>query len=212
MRKLFCVWLIPMLLLAFAGCGGDSESRSTFSADILSDQPSDGDIAFDPVSQTVTITQGPETLFFGIDALDPNFPEYRAFLTFPLDGATGYDVVPAAARIESATLELLIDTVSFAPVVPTLLDLVSYPLNGLRDEDFDSVPLLTQALDIFASDLGRFVLIDVTPLMREAQLRGLPVFQVRFLLDLEADAGLVGIEDLPAVAVTAPLLTVVYTH
>jgi hypothetical protein len=212
MRKSFCVWLIPMLLLAVAGCGSDNDSRSTFSADILSDPSSDGDIAFDPASQTLTITQGPETLFFGIDDQDPNLPEYRAFLNFPLDGSTGYDVVPAAARIESATLELFIDTVSFAPVVPTLLDLVSYPLTGLRAEDFDSSPLLTQALDFFASDTGRFVSINVTPLMREAQRLGLPEFQVRFLLDLTADTGLVGIEDHPAVTVTAPLLTVVYTR
>lgn len=48
--------------------------------------------------------------------------------------------------------------------------------------------------------------------MREAQRLGLTDFQLRFLLDLAADFGLVGIEDLPAVSLTAPLLTVVYTR
>jgi hypothetical protein len=100
--------------------------------------------------------------------------------------------------------------VSFAPIIPTLLDLVSYPITGLRVEDFDSSPLMYQSLDFFASDLGHTVSIDVTPLMREAQRLGLPDFQVRFVLDLTTDIGFVGIEDLPAVSITAPLLTVRY--
>ena len=54
-----------------------------FVAEIISDQPTDGDIAFDPVLQSYTITQGPDTVFFGIDDSDPNLPEYRAFLDFP---------------------------------------------------------------------------------------------------------------------------------
>ena len=213
MRKLICCCTLTFLVLALAGCGdGDNDSRPVFfEADILSDQPADGDIAFDPVLQTFTITQGPDTLFFGIDDLDPNLPEFRAFLDFPLDGSTGDDVIPADARIDSATLEVFINTVSFASIVPTLLDLVTYPVSGLRIEDFDSSPLLSQSLDFFASDQGRFVSIDVTPLMREAQRLGLTDFQVRFLLDLAADFGFVGIEDQPAVSLTAPLLTVVYT-
>jgi len=100
--------------------------------------------------------------------------------------------------------------VSFAPIVPTLLDLVSYPITGLRVEDFDSSPLLSQSLDFFASDLGTIVSIDVTPLMREAQRLGLTDFQVRFVLDFVTNVGFVGIEDLPSVFATAPLLTVHY--
>ena len=211
MQKRLCLCILTILVLLLAGCGSRSDARPAFVADILSDQPSDGDIAFDPVARSFTITQGPDTLFFGIDDEDPNFPEYRAFLDFPLDGATGYDVVPLNARILSATLKVFINTVSFAPVIPTRLDLVSYPAGGLRVEDFDSPALLSQALDFFAADQGRFVAIDVAPLMREAQQRGLPEFQVRFLLDFSADVGLVGIEDRPAVAFTAPLLSVVYT-
>jgi hypothetical protein len=209
MKKQFCLFILTILVLALAACSGKSESSPIFVAEILSDQPSDGDIAFDPVLQTFTITQGPATLFFGID--DSDLAEYRAFLDFPLDGSTGYDVVPAGARIVSATLEVFIDTVRFAPVVPTLLHLVSYPIGGLRAEDFDSPPLQSISLDFFASDLGRFVLIDVTPLMREAQRRRLTDFQVRFLLDLTTNIGFVGIENLPTVSLTAPLLSVAYT-
>jgi len=66
-------------------------------------------------------------------------------------------------------------------------------------------------LDFFRSDQGNFVAIDVTPLMQEAQRLGLSDFQVRFLLDFSvSDIGFVGIEDLPQVTITAPLLTVEY--
>jgi hypothetical protein len=212
MRKLICFCILTILVPALAACGGKSDARALFVAEILSDQPADGDIAFDPVRQTFTITHGPDTLFFGIDDRDPNLPEFRAFLDFPLDGSTGEDVVPAAARIDSATLEVFIDSVSFAPIVRTLLDLVTYPVSRLRAEDFDSLPLLSQTLNFFASDQQRFVKIDVTSLMREAQRLSLTDFQVRFLLDPSEDVGFVGIEDLPAVSLTAPLLTVVYTR
>jgi hypothetical protein len=144
------------------------------------------------------------------DDLSPNLPESRAFLDFPLDGSTGGEVIPANAGIVSATLEVFINEVSFAPIVPTLLDLVSYPIIGLRVEDFDSSPLFSQSLDFFASDLGTIVSIDITPLMREAQRLGLMDLQVRFVLEFVTNVGFVGIEDLPSVFVTAPLLIVSY--
>lgn len=212
MRKIRYLCILACLVAGFAGCSSKSDARPVFVADILSDQPADGDIAFDPVENTFFITQGPETLFFGIDNSDPNLPEYRAFLDFPLDGSTGQDVVPANARIVSATLEVFINTVSFARVVPTLLDLVEFPITGLRVEDFDSPPLMTLALDFLAIDQGNFVAIDVTLLMQEAQRRRFSDLQLRFLLDLEADFGFVGIEDRPGISLTAPLLVVVYTH
>jgi len=200
-----------MLVFVFAGCGDDNDEGPVFEVFILSDQPVDGDIAFDPVQNSFTITNGPDTLFFGIDDLDPDLPEYRAFLDFPLDGSTGEDIVPSDAIIISANLEVFITEVSFAPIVPTLLDLVVYPITGLRVQDFDSSPLLTQELDFFASDVGAYVSINVTPLMREVQRLGLNDFQVRLLLDLVANTGFVGIDDRPTVAITAPQLTVVYT-
>jgi hypothetical protein len=213
MKKLLRLGVIAVVMLSIAACGGGGGGGgpAVFVAQIVSDQLADGDIAFDIVLQTFTITNGANTLFFGIDDLDPNVPEFRAFLDFPLDGSTGDDVVPASATILSATLQVFINEVSFAPIVPTLLDLVIYPPAGLRVEDFDSPPLLSQPLDFFASDLGAIVSIDVTPLMQEAQRLGLTDFQVRFLLDFSvSDIGFVGIEDLPTVTTTAPLLTVRY--
>ncbi len=212
MLRYLCIsWVIVFGVISIIGSGGGgSDPQPVVVAGIFSDQPTDGDIAFDPVLQSFTITNGSETLFFGIDDLDPNQPEYRAFLDFPLDGSTGGDVIPANAGIVSATLEVFINEVSFAPNVPTLLDLVSYPITGLRVEDFDSSPLLSQSLDFFASDLGTIVSIDITPLMREAQRLSLTDLQLRFVLDFVTNVGFVGIEDLPSVSTRAPLLTVNY--
>ncbi len=212
MKTVLKLCVIAVVMLTIAACGGgDAEHRTIFVAQIFSDQPTDGDIAFDPVRQSYTITHQPDTLLFGIDDLAPNLPEYRAFLDFPLDGSTGGDIVPAGAVIRSATLELFINEVSFATAVPTLLDLVPYPVSGLRVQDFNSPPLAFQRLNLFRSDQGRLVAINVTPLMREAQRLLLSDFQVRLLLDLGvSDLGLVGIEDLPRVSATAPRLTVEY--
>jgi hypothetical protein len=213
MKKLLSMSVIAAVMLSMAACGGggDGGSRTIFVAQIYSDQLADGDIAFDSVLQTFTVTNGPETLYFGIDDLDPNIPEYSAFLDFPLDGSTGEDVIPADAIIVSATLKLFLNEVSFATVVPTLLDLVSYPISQLRPQDFNSPPLKFLRLNFFGSDQGNFVSIDVTSLMREAQRLGLSDFQVRFLIDLSvSDIGFVGIEDRPSIAFTAPSLTVKY--
>ena len=155
----------------------------SFEASIHSDQPTDGDIAFDPVLGSFTITQGPDTLLFGIDSASPNQPEYRAFLDFPLDGSTGEPVIPLNAAILSATLTIFVNFVDFAATVPVLLDLVQYSvIAGLTPGDYSSVPLAVRAFDIFNSDAGRDVSIDVTPLMTAAQFRGLADFQVRILL------------------------------
>lgn len=211
MKKLLMMGVIAAVMLTVAACGGSGGSRPVYVAQIYSDQSADGDIAFDPVLQTFTVTNGPETLFFGIDDRDRNLPEYRAFLDFPLDGSTGEDVIPAGAVIVSATLKLFLNEVSFATVIPTLLDLVPFPISQLKPQDFSSPPLMFRRLDFFRSDQGNFVSIDVSPLMREAQRLGLSDFQVRFLLDLSvSDIGLVGIEDRPGIALTSPLLTVKY--
>jgi hypothetical protein len=213
MKKLLGLCFIAVFMISIAACGGGDNPppRVIFVAEILSDQPADGDIAYDPFRKIFTITNGPGNLFFGIDDLDRNLSEYRAFLDFPLDGSTGQDVVPADAVIVSATLEVFVNEASFATVIPAWLDLVLYPVSGLRPQDFDSAPLMSIPFDFFRSDQGRYVAIDVTPLMREAQWLGLPDFQVRLLLDLAvSNFGFVGIEDRPNISITAPLLTVEY--
>ena len=150
---------------------------------LLSDQPTDGDIAYDPVLNSFTITQGPSTLLFGIDSASRNRPEYRAFLDFPLDGSTGEPAIPSEAFISSATLTVFVNFVDFAGTVPVFLDLVTYSVTaGLTPGDYSSAPLAFQAFDIFDFDAGFDVEIDVTALMREAQFLGLDDFQVRFVL------------------------------
>lgn len=158
-------------------------SSNPVTVNILSDISSDGDIAFDPVLNTFTVTTSPPEVFFGEDSFNSHLPEFRAFLTFPLDGITGQPVVPGNAVIVSATLEVLVNRVDFESVIPTFLDLVRYQFRNLSAADFDA-PLLTPtsfvALDFFSSDQDNFVRIDVTPLMQEVQLQALLDFQVRF--------------------------------
>jgi hypothetical protein len=150
---------------------------------LLSDQPTDGDIAYDPVRGSFTITQGADTLLFGIDLAHPNQPEYRAFLDFPLDGSTKGPVLPLDAVILSATLTLFVNFVDFAATVPILLDLVEYSVFlGLTPADFSSVPLAVRSFSIHRLDANRDLHIDVTPLMTTAQALALNDFQVRLLL------------------------------
>jgi hypothetical protein len=209
MTKLIHLALAVLLTLALGGCGGNGDRGPGFvgiddgddanfaplltvsyidpvtsfpaTAQILSDPDFDGDIAFDPVLGVFTVTPSPLTVFFGIDSSDPNLSEFRAFLTFPLDGVTQQDVVPLGVTITNATLEVFVTEVRFANVVPTFLDLVDYGTLGA--EDFDAPFLDFRTLDFFATDAGNFVLIQVTSLMQTAQDLALLDFQIRFSLD-----------------------------
>lgn len=167
----------PLLTVDYVDAFGQGRAR------ILSDPLSDGDIAFDPVRSVFTIETGVSPLFFGIYSPDRNLPELRTFLTFPLDGFGGRQVVPSGATITSATVELFITDVRYAGTVPTFLDLVPYGFRDLVAQDFDAPFIDFRSLDFFSSDRGNFVLIDVTPLMQTAQDRNLLDFQVRFSVD-----------------------------
>ena len=205
MRKIGILWLVGVLALVLAGCGGE-DWHSTVVIRSLSDQPVDGDVGF-TASSTYLISQADvaRNVQYGIDSLGT---EFRAFLDFPLDGSTGGGVVPLSAVIVSADIEVYVNNVTLSSSVPTLLDLVPFPLTGLTSADFNSVPLLTRTpFNIRSSDINNFVRIDVTSLMVEAQRRGLPSLQLRFLLDLVLGAsGLVQLDD--GVLGRAPLLTV----
>jgi len=104
-----------------------------------------------------------------------------------------------------------VSNVELASTVPTLMDLVPFPITGLTPTDFDSLPLATLGnFDFFRSDIRSYVRIDVTPLMVETQMRGLPDLQLRLLLDFVPEpTGWVQLED-GEEAGTAPLLTVEY--
>ena len=174
----------PLLIVTY-----NSPSVGAGTAQILSDLLSDGDVEFDSVTNTFTVTQGPQEDFFGVDSANPDQPEFRAFHTFVLDGSTGQQSIPSDAIINSATLEVFVDEVDFADTIPTFLDLIQYQFQNLSSADFDA-PLVTstsfRGFDFFSSDQNNFVDIDVTDLMGDAMTYTYPLFQDRFGLQSTA--------------------------
>jgi len=210
MRTLRVLAVFGALALVLSGCIDEEEGVPIFVAQTLSDQRADGDIGFfpePPPSGTYTISQADATgnVLFGVDV---DGTEFRAFLDFPLDGSNGGDVLPLDAVILFADVEVFVNDVDLASTVPTLVDLVPFPITGLTGTDFDSLPIATRApFDFLRSDIGYSVRIDVTPLMAEAQRRGLADLQLRFLLDFVPGVlGLIEIDD--DLDLRAPLLTV----
>jgi len=215
---------IACSVLSLSGCGGGGDGNiqppPSVTTQILSDPRFDGDI--EQVSDTqFTITQGMsssvQTVFAGIDGSDPMNPtEFRAFLDFPLSGSGG---VPANASIDSASLEFYVDDLQpIAGKLPLRVDLVAFQPPTLIASDYDrgAQPALASVIvtpDISSADVGKFVPIDVTALMVEAQRRGLVDFQVRIMEDLgPAIPVLMIIDDSTGSnrASRAPLLTVTY--
>ena len=206
-------------LIVLAGCGGGGDNidqPEIVQTQILSDSGFDGDIEqTGPDTATVTQGMGPnvQTVLAGID---PNTgDEFRAFLHFPLGGAGG---VPANARIDSAFLEVFIDDLDPTnAVVPVRVELVSFQ-QPMVATDFDRTaqpPLafVTVSPRLGPSDVGKYVPIDVTPLMVEAQRRGLADFQVRIMEDLGPAVPVLMIIDNSTGSKRssfAPLLTVTY--
>jgi len=206
-------------ILSLSGCGGggDNSAPQTVTTQILSDSRFDGDI--EQTSQSsFTITQGMsstvQSVLAGIDPVGGT--EFRAFLDFSLAGPGG---VPGDAAIDSAFLEVYLDDLQpITGKLPLRVDLVAFQPPTLFETDFDRTlqPALASVIvspDISSSDVGRFVPIDVTPLMVEAQRRGLVDFQVRIMEDLgPAIPVLMVIDDStgPNRASRAPLLTVTY--
>jgi len=208
-RKLFAA-VVLSIILALSGCGGTSSP--TYVTQIFSNPAFDGDIELN-LSNVFTVTQGNiASVFAGVDP--GNGSEFRAFLDFPLTGADG---VPGSAIINSATLDIFIDSISILPAassIPIRIELVSFPPQTLLASDYDRTvqpPLAVTTITppISRSDIGRHVAVDVTPLMVEAQRRGLANFQIRILEDFGfAYPGLIEIDDTSANL--APLLTVTY--
>ena len=203
--------IVRILLLAVSACGGGHQAdRSVFVAEIPSVQSADGDVAFDPATGVFTVSSAAanQNVLYGLDASVPSLPEYRAFLDFPLDGSSGGGVVPPRARVLSGTLEIFIQSTDFASTIPSLLELVPYPTTGPRDTDFDSLAISALAVNVFASDAGLFVDVDVGPLVVDALRQGLVDLNLRLGLDPSANQGLVQIADGPASE--APVLVVEY--
>jgi hypothetical protein len=215
---------IPVIAIAcgivsLSGCGGGGGDNPppTVTTQILSDPQFDGDIELVSSNQ-FTITQGMsstvQSVFAGIDPAGGT--EFRAFLDFQLTGSGG---VPGDAAIDSAFLEVYVDDLQpIAGKLPLRVDLVAFQPPTLIATDFDrtSQPALASVIvtpDISSSDVGKFVPIDVTALMVEAQRRGLVDFQVRIMEDLGPPIPVLMIIDDSTGsdrASRAPLLTVTY--
>ncbi len=198
-----------IVLLAASACGGDHHHH-VFVADIPSVQPADGDVAFDPSTSVFTVSSAAanQDVLYGLDASVASVPEYRAFLDFPLDGSSGGGAVRPGARVLSGTLEIFIITTDFASTIPSLIELVPYPTTGPRATDYDSAAISEVGVNVFSSDAGAFLDIDVGPLVADAVAQGLVDVQFRLGLDPSATQGLVQIAD--GVPNEAPLLTVEY--
>jgi hypothetical protein len=208
-------------VLFLSACGGGDDriddSTPTFTAQIFSDPAFDGDIEqVAPNAFTVTqgMTSSVQSVLAGIDPVAGT--EFRAFLDFPLGGAGG---VPGNAIIDSAFLEIYIDDLEpITGQLPVRVDLVAFQPPTLIDTDFSrsiqpALASVTVSPDITRSDVGTAVPIDVTPLMREAQRRGLADFQVRILQDLGPAVPVLMVIDNSTGAdraSRAPLLTVTY--
>lgn len=223
MKRRIAAVIMLFAVLALTGCGSDGSTTvisPTIVTQIISNPAIDGDIAVDTVNNVdyYTITQGMsssvQSVYAGIDPF--TLIEYRTFLHFPLDGVGG---VPLNAVIESAKLDIFInDILPSTGTIPIRIDLVEFQPPTLIANDFStiSLPALRSiSTSIFQSDFGKHVVIDVTALMREAQRRGLPDFQIRIMEDLGIIyPGLIEIDDTTATAAGrasyAPQLEVTY--
>jgi hypothetical protein len=206
-RKLLAA-LTVSIMLVITGCG-DSNPPPSFSTQILSSETNDGDISV--LNSAFQVTQGDFTsVFAGFDAIGA---EYRAFLDFSLTGSGG---VPGNAIIDSATLDIYVDSLAIQPAadtVPIRIDLVSFPPNPLLASDFNRPILATKRTFLRRTDVNHHVRFDVTGLMAVAQAQALLDFQVRISEDVDAvpDGTLAGLVEIHEATVgRAPLLEVVY--
>lgn len=219
MKRMSLAAIMVFMILALTGCGGGGDDQPPlFVTQILSDPAFDGDIAKNPVTSALTVSQdNTQSVFAGIEP--GTNVEYRAFLDFPLTGAGG---VPGDAFIASAILDVVISSIAPNPLtgtIPIRIDLVNFQPPTLIGTDFDrtSLPALVTTLitpPISQADFGNHVSVDVTSLMQEAQRLGLLNFQVRILVDPgTVSPGLVEINDTTTIGnrdALAPLLQVTY--
>ncbi|HBA88016.1 MAG TPA: hypothetical protein DCZ75_08490 [Geobacter sp.] len=209
------LWLMMALLLfAVSGCGGGNDEPRFVQKTILSDPDVDGDILDSAGIRTVSLVTRDGLSAIRAGLVPGSSDEYRAFIDFPLT------VIPLNAVIQSATLSIVIRSVTVVPptaTIPIRIELVSFdpfltpPLIGNYFDRAILLPLATTTIvpPISSTDVNREVNIDVTSLMVEAQRRGEPDFQVRLLEDFGVvTPGLVEIDE--SSDANAPQLTVVY--
>ena len=223
--RTFLAAVTVFLMIALTGCGDDHHYYDdcydcwppTYGTVILSDPAFDGDIRRDPGTGLYTIAQGnTQSVYVGID---PAIAEYRAFLYFPLRDIDG---IPPYAVIVSATIDMVINSIVPQPLVATIpirIDLVSFQPPTLVGTDFNrtsqpALATITISPPISDADFGNHIVVDVTPLLIEAQRLGLANFQIRILREeiLPVSPGLIEINDTTGAnrMALAPLLQVTY--
>ncbi|MFC3110577.1 hypothetical protein ACFOFO_21890 [Undibacterium arcticum] len=212
MKKILFAAVMMSLVLTMSGCGGGDSSNppTPIVTQIHSRAAFDGDIQFDPPNLFTIVQGNTPSVFAGVHPVTGS--EFRAFLDFPLTGAGG---VPGSAIINSATLDIFIDSISIQPVassIPIRIELVTFPPQTLLASDFNrtiqpALALTTIIPPISRADVSRHVTVDVTSLMVQAQRSGLTDFQIRILEDDGfVFPGLIEIDD--TTINRAPLLTV----
>ena len=189
-------------MLVWAGDHGHPHQAGPFS-----DPASDGHASYDPVTDkfSTAIAAEPRRGSHDLDEEAEDAPEYRAFLSFSPGGADG---VSANASTHRVRLEIFIDSTGFTSTIPSLPDLVPYPIEGPTSADYDSPPLDYQPLLAVASDTDIFIDLGMAREMRRTCANDLVAFQVRLLVDPTATEGSVEVADVEEGH--APLLTVSY--
>ncbi len=223
MKKLAALFIAVLFVLALVACGDHDHHERVFPRilEILSDPTLDGDITLDLTSNTITpptFAANTGDVLAGIDVSPitrASVSETRGFLIFPL-GA-----LPPNASIQFASIIVFINNVFFATTstapIPFLLDSIDTILfpPPIVSTDFDSPFRISKSLSFFGRDAGKFVEIDVTSLLADAQARLLSQFEVRFVFDQvrfqndpTTTRGLIEIDDRATNASRAPLLHV----
>ncbi len=194
MKKTVLLVITIILAMSFAGCGGRGGDHDDVVnvVNILSDQVFDGDITRDAITGSLsapTFADEAQNGLFGI-SFDPlsgtEISETRAFLHFTLSG-TGVLIDPA--RIRFATITVFVNSIS--PVtsgpsrIPFLIDLIDTGLfpAPIVSTDFDAPASSGRATFFREADVGAFVEINITTLLRDALSLGLTDFEVRFRFD-----------------------------
>lgn len=208
MKRLLHLGIASILALSLAGCGGGGDSRSSFTADILSSGGTrDGDISFDAATGLFTpffSSDPPNTILVGQDPAIAGV-ESRGFITFPIDS------IPPGAVIRRATIFLPILRVDLLspPSVSVLIDMISFPpldtlVTQLQLESVYNAAeiLLGPSLEVFPGDAGFDVDFDATDAVIRARELGFFSLQIRII----GSFGQIIIDDLE----TPPLLEVEY--
>jgi len=198
MKRIFVALIMMLTLLGVNGCGGGDDRVST--SVTIDSSTANGDIVFNSDTGVFTITENDLSLFAGEDPTA--LREFRAFLDFALDA------VPLGASIQSATLDIVIRSITVVPPgtsIPILVELLPYTPGALVTGDFNRSSFFPVAVrtTILSSDINppgtptgaiHSVPINVTPLMAEAQRLGLD-FQVRIRQDGGPAPGLIEIDN-----------------